>query len=96
MLVLNRKKGESIFVGDNIQIMVVDVQGDNIKIGIEAPREVAIYREEIYKEIVSSNLEAARGKPGKDQDYNLLQELFKGTINSQGQVNDKGGTSDGD
>jgi len=59
MLVLNRKKDEAIIIGDNIEIVIVDVQGDNVKIGIEAPRAVKIYRKEIYDEIVTANLQAA-------------------------------------
>lgn len=59
MLVLNRKKGEAIIIGNNIEIYVLEVQGDNIKIGIEAPREVSIYRKEIYQEIVEANRQAA-------------------------------------
>ncbi len=59
MLVLNRKKGEAIIIGSNIEIYVLEVQGDNIKIGIEAPREVSVYRKEIYQEIVEANRQAA-------------------------------------
>lgn len=59
MLVLNRKKGEVIVLGDNIEISIIDVQGDNIKIGIDAPQEVRIYRKEIYEEIVAANRQAA-------------------------------------
>ena len=64
MLVLNRKKGEAIIIGNDIQIYIVEVQGDNIKIGIEAPREVSIYRKEIYEEIVEANRQAASQPEG--------------------------------
>ncbi len=84
MLVLNRKKGESIHIGDNIQVTVVDVQGENIKIGIDAPREVSIYRQEIYNEIVAANLQAAAGKPGQEEQHHLLQDLFKKTVKGKG------------
>lgn len=64
MLVLNRKKGQSIIIADNIEITILDVQGDNIKIGIQAPREVKIYRKEIYQEIVLANRQAMNINPG--------------------------------
>ena len=67
MLVLNRKKGETIIVGDNIRITVVDVQGDNIKIGIEAPREVSIYRQELYEEITAANQQANQNEINAEQ-----------------------------
>ncbi len=58
MLVLSRKKGESIIIGDNIEISIIDIQGDTIRIGINAPREVQIYRKELYEEIKTENLKA--------------------------------------
>jgi len=51
MLVLSRKKNEVINIGDNIRITVVDVRGDNIRIGIEAPTDVPVHREEVYDAI---------------------------------------------
>ncbi len=51
MLVLTRKKNESIVIGDNIEITVVDIQGDQVRIGINAPKNVSIHRKEIYLEI---------------------------------------------
>lgn len=51
MLVLSRKKNEVINIGDNIRITIVDVRGDNVRIGIEAPEDVAVHREEIYDAI---------------------------------------------
>ena len=59
MLVLTRKIDESIIIGDNIKIIVVDIRGDQVKIGIDAPREISVHREEIYKEIQAENLRAA-------------------------------------
>ena len=59
MLVLTRKPGERLVIGDNIVITVVDVKGDNIRIGIDAPREVKVYRGEIYDAIVAENRQAA-------------------------------------
>jgi carbon storage regulator len=48
MLVLTRKKDESIMIGDNIKIMVVDIRSDRVRIGIEAPPSVKVFRKEIY------------------------------------------------
>ena len=51
MLVLTRKKHQSIMVGDNIEISVLDVIGDKVRIGIQAPREVSVFRKEVFLEI---------------------------------------------
>lgn len=59
MLVLTRKKNESIILNDNIEITIVDVQGDQVRIGINAPKSVSIYRKEIFLEIQAENKKAA-------------------------------------
>lgn len=59
MLVLTRKPRQQIMIGDDIIVNVVDVQGDNVRIAIEAPREVKIYRGEIYRAIQEENKNAA-------------------------------------
>lgn len=51
MLVLSRKKDETIVINDNIKIMVVEVRGDKVRLGIDAPRDVTVHREEIYNAI---------------------------------------------
>ena len=67
MLILSRRKGESIVIGDNIEICVIDVQGETIKIGIDAHRTVSVHRKEIYNEIENANREAARNLPTVEQ-----------------------------
>lgn len=59
MLALTRKVGERIVIGDNIVVTVVSIKGDNIRISIEAPREIKIYRGEIFDAIVAENRQAA-------------------------------------
>ncbi len=60
MLVLTRKPKQQIMIGENIIINVVEVQGDNVRIAIDAPRDVKIYRGEIYRAIQEENQKAAR------------------------------------
>lgn len=60
MLILTRKIGESIAIGDDIQIHVVDIRGSQVKLGILAPKEVEIYREEVYLKIQEENRLAAQ------------------------------------
>lgn len=55
MLVLTRKKGQSVMIGHDIEISIIDIQGDQVRIGINAPRSVAVHRKEIYEEIRSEN-----------------------------------------
>lgn len=59
MLALTRKPGQQVVIGDDIFINVVEVQGDNVRIAIDAPRHVKIYRGEIYRAIVEENKQAA-------------------------------------
>ncbi|MBO8142817.1 MAG: carbon storage regulator CsrA [Firmicutes bacterium] len=59
MLVLTRKRDESIMIGDDVKITVVDVRGDQVKLGIDAPRHIPVHREEVYREIQEENRRAA-------------------------------------
>lgn len=56
MLILSRKKGQKLIIDDNIEIVVIDTEGGVVKLGINAPKNVTIYREEIYKELKKSNI----------------------------------------
>lgn len=55
MLVLSRKVGESINIGDNVKIQIMDVNGKTVRVGIDAPKSMAIHREEIYRKIQEEN-----------------------------------------
>ncbi len=59
MLALTRKKGESLIVNNDVEITVLEIRGDQIKLGISAPREVPIYRKEVYLQIQEENKEAS-------------------------------------
>ncbi|MEW6426957.1 MAG: carbon storage regulator CsrA [Thermodesulfobacteriota bacterium] len=63
MLILARKVGEAIRVGDDIVVRVVDVKGGQVRIGIDAPDQVVVHREEVYQRIVEENRRAAREAP---------------------------------
>ncbi|OPX45668.1 hypothetical protein CLHUN_06050 [Ruminiclostridium hungatei] len=59
MLVLSRKKGQSIMLGDNIELTIIEIQGDQVRIGINAPKAVQVYRKELFLEIQEENKKAA-------------------------------------
>lgn len=59
MLVLTRKTGQSLLIGDNIEIQIIEIQGDRIRIGINAPRDVSVLRKELLEEVKEVNREAA-------------------------------------
>lgn len=73
MLALSRKLGESIVIGKDIKISILEIKGDQIKIGIDAPKNVTIYREEIFKQIEAENKEALKQQNAKES----LSKLFK-------------------
>lgn len=60
MLALSRKKNESIIIDNNIEVTVLDIKGDQIKLGISAPKTVPVYRKEVYVQIKDANKEASR------------------------------------
>ena len=74
MLVLTRHINEKIIIGDNIEITVVDIQGDQVSLGIEAPREVPIHRKEIYEAMQAENRRAAQSVSGN---LSRISQLLK-------------------
>ena len=73
MLALSRKKDESIMLGNDIEITVLEIKGDQVKIGVKAPKNVTIFRKEIYDQIEEENKKAVEQNVDKD----TIEKLFK-------------------
>ena len=85
MLVLSRKSGEAIRIGDDIEVSIIDVRGDTVRIGITAPRNVAIFRMELLEEVAKTNIDAVRTTSVKLDVLNaLLSEKRKTEQNNGG------------
>ena len=82
MLALARKLNQSIVIGNNIEITLLEIKGDQIKVGINAPKSVPIYRKEIYEQIQEENKKAAQAKV----DMGSLKNLFPGNIKDRKSV----------
>ena len=63
MLVLSRQRDETIMIGDDIEITIVDIRGDKVRVGINAPKEISVHRKEVYDAIQQENRRAAMIKP---------------------------------
>jgi len=74
MLVLTRRIGESIIIGHNIKVMVTDIQGNQVRLGIDAPFEIPVHRGEIYEKIKVENMNAAKASEDAPE---LLAQLRK-------------------
>lgn len=74
MLILTRKKGESIVIDENIEINILELSDGKVKIGIEAPKNVSIHRKEVYLQIQEENKKA---KEHKDIDLDVLKKIMK-------------------
>ena len=71
MLALSRKKNEAIVINNNIEITILEIKGDQVKVGINAPKEVPVYRKEVYLQIQEANSEAVNAE-GMEALKNLL------------------------
>lgn len=73
MLALSRKNNESIMIGNDIEVTILDIRNDQVKIGIRAPKDVGIYRKEIYLQIQEENKQAVETEV---QNLDVLEQLF--------------------
>ena len=83
MLVLSRQRDESIMIGDNIVITIVDIRGDKVRLGINAPTEIPVHRQEVYEAIQRENLRASRLEP-KETSRLAKPRVQRGDAESEG------------
>ena len=76
MLVLARRLNQSIIIGNDIEIVIVDIKGDQVKIGIKAPKTVAVHRAEIHQEIQDENIQA-KNVQIKPEDLGKISDILK-------------------
>ena len=77
MLILTRKLGESITIGDDIKITLLDIKGKQVRIGIEAPKDITVHREEVYQMIREQNIQAAGHEGFGDQKLSDIWDKVK-------------------
>ena len=75
MLALSRKKNEALVINNNVEVTILEIKGDQVKIGSEAPREVPVYRKEVYLQIQQSNKEAMDNAISQEN-MDALKNLF--------------------
>ena len=68
MLVLSRHRDESIMIGDEIVVTIVDIRGDKVRLGIDAPQQIPVHRQEVYEAIKRENEKASQMDPGDTRD----------------------------
>ena len=78
MLVLTRRAGESIVIGDDVRVIVLDVHGETVRIGIDAPRSVQVHRAEVYAEVQAANAAAVSSESDVDTIAARLRTMAKG------------------
>ena len=84
MLILTRKPGESVYIGDKIKITIVEIKGHQIRVGIDAPTDLRIYREEIYLQILEENKNAAEAAGAPDSGLEGLSKAWKDRTKQDG------------
>ena len=74
MLILTRRPGESLYLGENIKITVLGIQGKQIKLGLEVPSETTVYREEVYERVIEEN---RRALETNNEDFMVAADLWQ-------------------
>ncbi|UCE62461.1 MAG: carbon storage regulator CsrA [Phycisphaerales bacterium] len=87
MLVLSRQRDETIMIGDDVEITVVDIRGDKVRLGITAPRKIQVHRKEVYDAIKRENEQAAKLRPQDVPDV-VEPELRPGERNNGSEKKD--------
>lgn len=77
MLILTRKPGESLYIGDSVKVTIVEIKGHQIRVGIDAPSDLRIYREEIYLQILEENRQAAEASTASEASIEGLAAAWK-------------------
>ena len=80
MLILTRRPGESVYLGDKIRITVLGMQGKQVKLGLEVPSDTTVYREEVYRKVIEEN---RRALETSNNDLMVAAELWNGTQNEK-------------
>ncbi|MBO4301048.1 MAG: carbon storage regulator CsrA [Desulfovibrio sp.] len=80
MLILTRRPGESVYLGDKIRITVLGMQGKQVKLGLDVPSDTTVYREEVYRKVVEEN---RRALETSNNDLMVAAELWNGTQNEK-------------
>lgn len=79
MLILTRKPGESVYIGDDVKVTLMEIKGNQVRVGVEAPASVRIYREEIYLQILEENKSAAALSKDTDANVSGIAKAWKGS-----------------
>lgn len=90
MLVLTRRPGESIRIGDEVHVRVLEIQRNQVKLAIDAPREITVHREEVYQLVQSENVKAAQHAAGSDP-----AALWRGSRPTGGRTPERGARGEG-
>ncbi len=75
MLALSRKKNEALIINNNVEITILEIKGDQVKIGIEAPKDIPVYRKEVYLQIQEANKDALANEISLEN-LDALKDLF--------------------